>query len=142
MTLLVTDTYTDIATADTYLILKDDWLQLSNEKKDEALLEARYFIDENFYTGIEDVSDLALIPDELQLSNSLLAYDFIANGSLFARHTAKSVKESSVKAGSVQSSKKFIAGNPQLLPSSYSKVKVLLADLYESIDGIVHLVRA
>ena len=74
MTLEVTDTYTDIDTADTYLVLKNDWLTLSNEVKQDALLNARMYIDENFYVDdVTDVSDLTLVPDALQFSSSLLA---------------------------------------------------------------------
>lgn len=142
MTLSVTDTYTDIATADIYLALKDDWLALSDEKKNEALLNARYFIDENFdIDDIESVADLAAVPDELQMANSLLAYD-ASTTDLFKRHTTQTIKEKSVQAGKVKSSKKFTAGKENLLPASYSKVKVLLRPLYSNIESVNFLVRA
>ncbi len=143
MTLEVTDTYTDIDTADSYLVLKNDWLELSNESKQEALLNARMYIDENFsIDDVTDVSDLSVVPDALQFASSLLAYDSVINGDLFVKHTTREVFEKSVKAGSVMSSKKYKTGQKDLRPSSYGKVKVLLSSLYTNLTGVTFLVRS
>ena len=57
-----TQSYATIAEADAYLKLKETWIALNNDDKDDALLWARYFIDINFDCTI----DMDAIDDEVK----------------------------------------------------------------------------
>jgi len=77
--------YTDLAYANTINVGKLEWENASDSQKNNALVQARYFIDSK-YTCVAvddmDVDDLTTVPDEFQVANSLLAYEYIL-GTLF-----------------------------------------------------------
>lgn len=115
--------------ADSYLSLKEDWLDLDSEIKDDALLWGRYFIDTNFDCTI-DMDD---IDDEVKYANSLLAYDYFIQGDLFFDNE-RVVKQSKVVAGKVEVEKTY-SSIAKTGPNSMSKVIAILKNVCNSSMG-------
>lgn len=96
-TATTTQSYATPSEADGYLALKETWIDLDDEVKQEALLSARYYIDTNF----DCVVDMDLIDDEVKHANSLLAYDYFIQGDLFFDNK-KNIKSKKTVAGPVE----------------------------------------
>lgn len=77
--------YTDVAYANSVNIGKTEWDAASVSQKNNALILSRYFIDSEYscveITGL-DVTDLTTVPDEFQMANALLAYEYL-KGTLY-----------------------------------------------------------
>ena len=74
--------YTDVAYANSVNIGKTEWDNASVVQKNDALVKARYYIDSNYSCSPPDtldVSYLTTVPDEYQVANSLLAYEYLKN---------------------------------------------------------------
>ena len=115
-----TQFYATSAEADVFLVLKEDWLDLDDDVKDDALLSARYYIDLNF----DCVIDYLAISEEVKFANSLLAYDYFIQGDLFFDND-KSVLKKLVKAGSVESETEYGYAKSKR-PNSLTKVVGIL----------------
>jgi len=118
-----TQAYATPAEADAFLELKEDWLDLDEPVKLDALLAARYYIDAKFNC----VVDYDAIDEEVKFANSLLAYDYFIQGDLFFNNS-KNVKTTLVKAGSVETEKEYFGGNKEV-PNSLGKVKAILQNV-------------
>jgi hypothetical protein len=129
--------------SDVFLSLNSVWQNLSVTEKEDALLWARYYLDDNFDCAL---SSLDTIPDELKYANCLLAVDYNSEGSLYKNKSEPTVKKIRVKAGDVESEKEYGSGgdNSNYLPPSIYKVRNLLAPICTRINtsGTVNLVRA
>lgn len=121
--------YATIAEADLYLAIRADWLSLTTEVKDDALLWARYFIDTNFNCII----DYDAIPEEVKYANSLLAYDYFIQGDLYFDNE-QIVKSKKVVAGKVETEKSFQAPSGTV-PNSISKVVSILKPICSKTSG-------
>jgi len=115
-TATVTQFYATATEADDYLALHEDWLDLDEEVKNDALLSARFYIDTNF----DCVIDYSAISDEVKFANSLLAYDYFIQGDLFFDNK-KNVKSKKVDADGVISEKDYGYATADQ-PNSLSKV--------------------
>lgn len=124
-----TQAYATADEADTYLALKEDWLDLDEEVKLDALLWGRYFIDANFDCTI----DMDAIAEEVKYANSLLAYDYFIQGDLFFDNQ-RSVKQTKVVAGKVESEKTYFTQSKDG-PASYSKVVAILKPICNKTIG-------
>ena len=126
VTLTVVDAYCTTDQADGYLELVTTWDDTDDDVKEDALLWGRYYLDQNFYIDLSEITAI-VVPDELIFANALLAADYISDPSVF-QHTP-SVKEESVKAGSV-SSKTVYLSSGQEYPASWLKIRAILQDKY------------
>jgi hypothetical protein len=107
------EAYTDIATADTYAT-SNEWSNATDTEKDQALLMASLWIDQNFTCEFDDP-----VQDEIQAATALLAEQYIL-GELFTPMT-DAIKRQSIKAGSITTTKEFVSGNnpAELFPEAY-----------------------
>ena len=121
--------YATAAEADAYLPLKEDWLDLDDDVKDDALLWARYFIDVNF----DCVVDYSAIDDEVKYATSLLAYDYFIQGDLFFDNK-KNVKSKKVVAGKVETETDYGYARTEQ-PNSLSKVIAILKTVCNHSKG-------
>lgn len=138
------EAYATVAEADAFLAGDSTWGNLSTNEKDDALLWGRYYIDDNFECFL---SSLDSIPDELKYSNSLLATDFVTNGTLYKETAVSSgLKKKKVKAGDVETETEYFESEDSsvIAPPSIRKVRSVLAPICErtSGTGTVNLVRA
>jgi len=137
MTIGVLDSYVTVAEADVYLALDTTWLATDEPHKEDALLQARYYIDAT-YSGCFDQSSP---PDEVKYASSLLGADFVSSGDLFYSNS-DAVKSKRVKAGSVESEKEF-SGASKTKPASIGQVDALMASIgCIKTSGTVLLMRA
>jgi len=137
MAIGVTESYVTVAEADAYLILNQVWLDTDYGIKNNALLQARYYIDAT-YSGCFDQSSP---PDEVKYASSLLGADFVSSGDLFYSNS-QAVKMKRTKAGSVETEKEFIGASKQK-PASIGQVDALMAALgCVKTSGTVFLMRA
>ena len=125
----ILQSYATVIQADTFLELHEDWLDLDEPVKEDALLSARYFIDANFSCSI----DMDAIPEEVSYANSLLAYDYFIQGDLFFDNS-KSIKATKVVAGKVESEKEYFH-NTKEKPNSLGKIKAILKNVCTSNVG-------
>lgn len=124
-----TQAYATVIQADTFLEIHEDWLDLDEPIKEDALLWGRYFIDANFSCNI----DMDLIDESVSYANSLLAYDYFIQGDLFFDN-GKATKRTKVVAGKVESEKEYFHSTKEK-PNSLGKVKAMLKDVCTSNIG-------
>lgn len=137
MTIGVLDSYVTVAEADVYLALDTTWLATDEPHKEDALLQARYYIDAT-YSGCFDQSSP---PDEVKYASSLLGADYISSGDLFYSNT-QAIKMKRTKAGSVETEKEF-TGSSKQKPASIGQVDAIMASLgCTNTSGTVFLMRA
>jgi len=125
----VQDAYATISQSDSYLPLKDDWLDADDEVKEDALLWGRYYIDANF----DCVIDYDNIDEEVVFANSLLGYDYLSQGDLFFDNQDNLILKR-VKAGSVETEKEYASGTRKR-PNSLSKVISILSSICNNTSG-------
>ena len=125
----VQDAYATILQSDSYLPLKDDWLDADDEVKEDALLWGRYYIDANF----DCVIDYDDIDEEVIFANSLLGYDYFNQGDLFFDNQDNLILKR-VKAGSVETEKEYASGTRKR-PNSLSKVISILSSICNNTSG-------
>ena len=128
-TATVTQSYATIQEADSYLSIHDDWLDLDDDVKTDALLWGRYFIDSNF----DCVVDMDDIDEEVKYANSLLAYDYNVQGDLFFDNQ-RVVKSKKVVAGKVESERTYSSISRDG-PGSMSKVVAVLKSVCNRTSG-------
>jgi len=128
-TATATQSYATAAEADVFLALKEDWLDLDDEVKEDALLWGRYYIDANF----DCVVDYSAISDEVKYANTLLAYDYFIQGDLFFDNK-KNVKSKKVKAGPVTTETDYGYSKSDQ-PNSLSKVIAILKTVCNYTKG-------
>lgn len=121
--------YATVAEADQYLRLKTDWIDLTDDIKEDALLWGRYFIDTNFNCVI----DMDSIDDEVKYANSLLAYDYFIQGDLYFDNQRVVIKKK-VVAGKVESEKQYSSISKDG-PNSMSKVVAILKTICSKTSG-------
>lgn len=121
--------YCTIAEADVYLALNYDWAAYSSDEKQSYLDWGRIYID-SVYTCLDDDGesyDDTTAPDELKHANAIAAVAQ-SEGSLFSDE--KAVIEESVKAGSVESSKRYAMAEVSTVDvPEKAQIKALLQSL-------------
>lgn len=115
--------YVTVLESDVFLEIHEDWLDLDDEVKEDALLWGRYFIDTNFNC----VVDMDAIDEEVKYANSLLGYDYFIQGDLFFDNQ-QAVKQKKTVAGKVETEKTYQSPSVDG-PNSYSKVIAILAPI-------------
>jgi hypothetical protein len=115
--------YCTVGEADVYLENSANWSSATDEDKFDAVLDARYYLDVNFYC---DLSSYDEIPDEMKYANAVLANDAIGGTGVFDHSPAVKLKK--VKAGSVMSETEYTSGS-RPSPPSFAKVKGILQGL-------------
>lgn len=115
--------------SDEFLALKEDWLDLDDEIKNDALLWGRYYIDVNFNCVI----DYSNVVEEVKHANSLLAYDYFIQGDLFFDNK-KNVKSKKVTAGKVKTETDYGYAKSDK-PNSLSKVIAILKGVCSHSKG-------
>ena len=123
--------YATDSEADVFLTLKEDWLDLDSDVKNDALLWGRYFIDSNFDCEV----DMDLIDEEVKYANSLLAYDYFIQGDLFFDNQ-NAVKSKKVVAGKVETEKTFVSATKDTA-NSMSKVIAILKGVCSRTRGVL-----
>lgn len=137
MAIGVTTSYVTVPEADVYLKLNATWLATDFAVKEDALLQARYYIDSS-YSGCFDQESP---PDEVKYASSLLGADYISSGDLFYSNS-QAVKMKRTKAGSVETEKEFV-GAGKAKPTSIGQVDAIMASLgCIKTSGTVFLMRA
>lgn len=124
-----TQAYATAIEADTFLELHDDWLDLDEPIKDDALLWGRYYIDANF----DCVVDYDTISEEVKYATSLLAYDYFIQGDLFFDNNTN-LKSKKVDADGVLVEKDFGYVRADK-PKSLSKVVAILKTVCNHTKG-------
>lgn len=112
--------YITLVDADAYLGSREPWTSSSDELKNDALSYGRLYIDQNYHCPNVDFS--GEIPSEIQIANAELANLYLTDSlNLYPSQEAKNLVETKVKAGSVESLKKYNSGatssidtNPQI----------------------------
>lgn len=128
----IMESYCTVNEADTFLPLKEDWLDADSEVKEDALLWGRYYIDANF----DCVIDADAIDDRVKFANSLLAYDYFKKGDLFFDNES-AIKKKRVKGGPVETEREYVSGLVNHSPDSLSKVKSILKDLCSATTSML-----
>jgi len=137
MAIGVTESYVTVPEADVYLKLNSAWLATDYAVKQDALLQARYYIDANYSCSFDQSSP----PDEVKYASSLLGADYISSGDLFYSNT-QAIKMKRTKAGSVETEKEF-TGSSKQKPASIGQVDAIMASLgCTNTSGTVFLMRA
>lgn len=128
-TATATQSYATVSEADTFLELHEDWVDLDEPIKTDALLWGRYYIDANF----DCVVDYDAISEEVKYANSLLAYDYFIQGDLFFDNQ-KGIKSKKVVAGDVETEKDYGYAKTDK-PNSLSKVIAILKTVCNHSNG-------
>jgi len=134
----VTTAYATPIEADQYLRNSDAWLDLDIEVKEDALLQARYFIDARYDFIVE--FDPSNPQDEVKYASVLLASGYTSSGVLFNTSSA-GIKKKSVKAGSVDTFVEY-ASPLTVRPSNLKLVDSVMSPVATANTGSVNLVRA
>jgi hypothetical protein len=124
-----TQTYATALEADAFLELHEDWLDLDDTVKIDALLWGRYYIDANF----DCVVDYDAISEEVKYATSLLAYDYFIQGDLFFDNK-KNIKSKKVVAGKVKTETDYDYARADK-PNSLSKVIAILKTVCNHSNG-------
>jgi len=124
-----TQTYATASEADAFLELHEDWVDLDEPVKLDALLWGRYYIDANF----DCVVDYDDISEEVKYATSLLAYDYFIQGDLFFDNK-KNIKSKKVDADGVLVEKDYGYAKADK-PNSLSKVIAILKTVCNHSKG-------
>jgi len=124
-----TQAYATASEADAFLELHEDWLDLDEPVKLDALLWGRYYIDANF----DCVIDIDAVSEEVKYADSLLAYDYFIQGDLFFEN-AKTILSKKVVAGKVETEKSYTYSSKEK-PNSLSKVAAILKTVCNHSQG-------
>lgn len=136
------DPYCTVAEADVYLALDlDNWIALSTAEKEDALFWGRVYIDGMWTCTDEngDAYDDTTAPDALKRANAIAA-NAHSQGKIYSSETE--VSEVRVKAGSVESAKKFAVPTSSTVDvPEIAQIKGLLKDVCSGGFGSVELNR-
>lgn len=133
----VTEAYATVSQADLYLENIPSWVAATDEDKADALLYARYYIDNNF--SCIDITDDAEVPEELQFANSLVASDYIVDNEVL--QSGANLKRELVIAGSVTSENEYFNGATNK-PPSLGIIKGVLKDICSFSKTSTFLIRS
>ena len=138
VTLALTDGYATLDEADTYLELNTTWSAASDEAKEDALMWARYYIEQYFDYNLDAIDT---IDDEAKLANSVLAADYVTSGQLFG-NSEPAIKRQKVKADVVEKEVEYQVGQ-RFVPESQGKAFALMARIATRLTGnTVALIRS
>ncbi len=133
------DPYCTVVRADEILAGNADWLALDEDVKLDALVEARYYIDDRYSCP---TLDEAAIPTEMEYVNAWLAADAVDTGLFDTNTNPDRIKSKSVKAGSVTTSKSYFSA-ASFRPATKAKCDTYLSGIcYKNSSTVVQLVRA
>lgn len=134
----VTDGYATLVEANAYNIASTAWEKATDAVKQDALMFARYYIDDNW---VYDLEQIDAIDEEMKLGNSILALDYLENGKLFGDSEAP-IKSKSVSAGAVSQSITYDV-SINYKPPSIGKAFAIIAKVAIKRTGTaVSLIRA
>lgn len=137
VTLQITDGYATIDEADTYLENDSVWLAYTDETKQEALMWARYYLEDNFDYDLDSID---AIDEEAKLACAVVAADYAKDQKIFGSSEA-AIKSKSIKADTVSSSITYETGQ-KYKPPSVGKAFVLMGKVADrKFTNTVSLIR-